>query len=234
MVGLMDAATFSNIEHQSLEFVTFCLRPWMTRWRQSIQRDLISESDRDIFAEHLPDDLLRGDVKGRYEAYKIAIDAGWMHRNEVRERENLNTVDGLDKFLESQNTRPAGSGVEEGQALLPADDDDAVMRAVTDKIATRFANTIGKRADKQAGDPQRFKVWAIGELEKQQARTAFDLRSAGMDEDRARAVAGKMVDHALNWLERDETAEQVIAAWRSVLGAELREITKNGVAHAEH
>ena len=35
-----------------------------------------------------------------------AILAGWMSRNEAREKENMNPMDGLDVFLEPLNTGP--------------------------------------------------------------------------------------------------------------------------------
>ena len=56
--------------------------------------------------EHLVEGLLRGDTATRYEAYGKAIRDGWMSRNEVRERENLNPMPGLDTFLEPLNTGP--------------------------------------------------------------------------------------------------------------------------------
>lgn len=88
-IGHLDKATFSNIEQQSIEFVTDSLRPWLVRWEQTIRRDLIREPGR-FFAEHNADALLRGDTTQRYAAYALAIDRGILSPNEVRERENLN------------------------------------------------------------------------------------------------------------------------------------------------
>ena len=99
-------ATFSNIEQQAIEYVTDTLQPWMVRWEQEIQRKLLSERT-DLFAEHLVDGLLRGDTTSRYNAYRSAVLAGWMSRNEVRVLENLNPVDGLDEFLTPLNTEAA-------------------------------------------------------------------------------------------------------------------------------
>ena len=59
-------------------------------------------------AEHLVDGLLRGDTEARFNAYRSAILAGWMSRNEVREREYLNPKPGLDTFLEPLNTGTVG------------------------------------------------------------------------------------------------------------------------------
>ena len=37
---------FSNIEQQSLEFVKYTLEPWIVRWEQSINRALLSETEK--------------------------------------------------------------------------------------------------------------------------------------------------------------------------------------------
>ncbi len=43
-------------------------------------------------------DLLKGNLKERFEAYKIAIEKGFLSRNEVRFKENMNSVKGLDVY----------------------------------------------------------------------------------------------------------------------------------------
>lgn len=93
LVGDLDRATFSNIEHQSIEFVVHTIRPWLVRWEQAINNKLFTASERAVyFAEHIVDGLLRGDIKSRYDAYSIAINNGWMSPDEVRELENLNPM----------------------------------------------------------------------------------------------------------------------------------------------
>ena len=46
MIGQLDKATFSNIEQQSLEFVVYTLRPWITRLEQAMVRRLLSEEEK--------------------------------------------------------------------------------------------------------------------------------------------------------------------------------------------
>lgn len=104
MLNELDKATFSNIEHQSLEFVMHTIRPWCTRIEQTVTRDLIGPAGaKKYFAEFKLDALLRGDLKSRYEAYAVAVTNGWMNRNEVRRKENLNPAEGLDEFLTPLN-----------------------------------------------------------------------------------------------------------------------------------
>lgn len=100
MLNELENATFSNIEHQALEFVTHTLRPWLIRIEQSANRDLFGPQERgQYFVEFNLNALLRGDIKSRYEAYASGIVNGWLKRNEARAWENLNPEDGLDDFL---------------------------------------------------------------------------------------------------------------------------------------
>lgn len=104
MIGDLEHATFSNIEHQAIAFVVHCLGPWLERFEQSISRDLLLEDERKtLYAEHVVAGLLRGDAKTRAEFYNLGVNGGWLVRNEVRELENLNPIPGLDKPLTPLN-----------------------------------------------------------------------------------------------------------------------------------
>lgn len=110
MIGDLDKATFSNIEHQGIEFVVHSLRPWLVRIEQAANQQLLSPSERGgYFTQHIVDGLLRGDTKSRYEAYTKARQWGWMSANDARDLENLNPVEGGDVYLQPLNMVPAGS-----------------------------------------------------------------------------------------------------------------------------
>jgi hypothetical protein len=103
----LERSTNNNIEQQSLDYVIDSLMAWAVRWEQSIRRDLIVNPSR-YFAQHNLDGLMRADTKSRNEAYSIAIQWGWMTRAEVRERENMNPIDELDKPLLPLNMQVVG------------------------------------------------------------------------------------------------------------------------------
>lgn len=119
MINDLERATFSNIEHQSLEFVKFTLMPWLVQIEQAIKRDLfaISDGKRTHFAEHLVDGLLRGDVASRYQAYAVGRNWGWLSANDVRELENLNPLPGDEgkMYLVPANMMDAGNMQQQGQ-----------------------------------------------------------------------------------------------------------------------
>lgn len=91
LINILDHATFSNIEHQSLDFVVHSLRPWLVRWEQAILRDLIFEDD--IFVEFTVDGLLRGDIQTRTEALSKQFLNGAINQDEWRALENRNPLD---------------------------------------------------------------------------------------------------------------------------------------------
>lgn len=99
-IGILDRATFSNIEEQNIDFVVDTLMPYTVNTQQVIMHSLLLPGERQkVFVEFLLDGLLRGNSKARGEFYKKAITNGWMTRNEVRAAENLNPIDGLDEIL---------------------------------------------------------------------------------------------------------------------------------------
>lgn len=90
----LSKATFSNIEHQALEYVTDSLMPRLVRWEQRLTHELLDETeiDQGYFFEFLVDGLLRGDIKSRYEALNIARNAGVINADEWRALENMNPL----------------------------------------------------------------------------------------------------------------------------------------------
>lgn len=85
-------ATFSNIEQQSIEYVSDALMPWLVRWEQEVRRKLFAPDERDLFAEHLVMGLLRGDQAARSAYYRERFFIGTMSQNDIREKENENPI----------------------------------------------------------------------------------------------------------------------------------------------
>lgn len=93
MIGDLSRSTFSNIEHQSIDFVVHTIRPWLVRWEQAIARSLLNDEERTIyFAKFNCDGLMRGDFQTRMNGYAIARQNGWMSANEIRELEDMNKI----------------------------------------------------------------------------------------------------------------------------------------------
>ena len=100
LLGDLSRSTFSNIEHQDIEFVKHYVRPTVKMYEQEIDRKLLFEDERNkIESKFNLDGLLRGDMSARAEYYQKAVLSGWMSRNEVRQMEYLNPIAGLDEML---------------------------------------------------------------------------------------------------------------------------------------
>lgn len=107
LIGDLLRATFSNIEHQGIEFVTHSLRPWLVRWEQELTLRLVADSDRDTyFYEFLVDALLRGDTLTRSQAQRAWIEMGVYTPNEILEMENRNPYEGGDTHYVPMNWIP--------------------------------------------------------------------------------------------------------------------------------
>lgn len=93
LIGQLDKATFSNIEQQSLEYVTYTLRPWLCRLEQAMTRRLFTDEEKkQYFIKFNVDGLLRGDYQSRMNGYAIGRQNGWMSANDIRELENLDKI----------------------------------------------------------------------------------------------------------------------------------------------
>lgn len=107
MVADLDRATFSNIEHLSQEFVMFTLMPYLARIEDAFNRWMLKPEEwGKIFLRFNFEGLLRADSAGRAMFYSQALQNGWMNRNEVRAKENLNQVEGLDDYTCQTNLTP--------------------------------------------------------------------------------------------------------------------------------
>lgn len=163
-------STNNNIQSQGVDYVVDCLLAWAVRWEQAIWRDLIV--DKTYFAKILLDGLLRGDNEARSRAFALAIMWGWMTRNEVRAREDLNPIDGLDDPLTPINmtTNPDGSAATVGyapQAQLgdgkPLDGEGATLTRLfasdaASRAVRRETAAIAKLAERVDGDHAAFRV----------------------------------------------------------------------------
>jgi HK97 family phage portal protein len=103
LVGDLTRSSFSNIEQQSLDFVTNGLMPWLRRIELAVGRDLIT--DDTLFAEFDTRGSLRADAAGRGAYYNTLWNLGVLSVNEIRALENLNPVDGGDvRFVQLNMT----------------------------------------------------------------------------------------------------------------------------------
>lgn len=109
MVGHGGAASNwgTGIEQQLIGFLTFTLRPWLTRIEQALDKSLLPAADRArFFSKFSIEGLLRSDSAARAAFYSSASQNGWMTRNEIRALEDWPRKDGGDELTAQTNLAP--------------------------------------------------------------------------------------------------------------------------------
>lgn len=93
LVAELDRATHSNVEQEQLAFVAHCLLPWAKRFEAEVNIKLFGRNQAGRQQVKLNfGALLRGDLKSRYEAYKIGREGGWLNADDIRELEDRNPL----------------------------------------------------------------------------------------------------------------------------------------------
>ena len=114
-----------HISNNFDEFIKNAIMPIATAFATALNRDFLLEKEKNSYY-FAPDtkELLKGSLRERYEAYRIAITTGFKTRNEVRYMEDDDAIEGLDMIT-------LGLG-------------EVLLNAETGEIYTPNTNTITK------------------------------------------------------------------------------------------
>ena len=75
----------------------FAIYPIVKALETALNRDMLLEKEKGkYFFEVDVKEIIRANVKERYECYRIAKECGFMTKNEMRQGENMNELEGLD------------------------------------------------------------------------------------------------------------------------------------------
>lgn len=152
----------TGIEQQELGYLSHTLRPWLKRIEQGAMKDLLLESERrEIVIEHLVEDFLRTDINARMNAYVQAITNGIMTRNEARERENLNPIEGLDRMLMPLNMTTVDAEPKPAPAAKRAFDLRRILMDAMERVVRREVKELvdASRRWLEKDKPERFQSW---------------------------------------------------------------------------
>lgn len=110
MINDLERATFSNIEQQSIEFVTYSLMSHLVGWQQAIARDLLNPKSFNTHgAVFIVNALLRGSFLEQQNALAVQRQNGAISTNDWRRLNEMNTIseaDGGDLYLVNGNMMP--------------------------------------------------------------------------------------------------------------------------------
>lgn len=129
LAGVLDRATFSNIEHQDLEYMKYSMSPHIKNFRQEFDYKTLQTIELGRVYTHVNfNGLLRADTKTRAEYYRTFIQNGLMCQDEARALEDLNPIEGGagQRYWIQQNMMPLDKAEEilasKGRAPALADE----------------------------------------------------------------------------------------------------------------
>ena len=100
-------ATFSNIEHQSIEYVQDCLMPWGAKIENEFERKLLTTAQLPSWYYSIDySEILRGDSQSQAEYVSKLVTNGIFTPNEGRKYMFQNPIDGGDVTLVPLNLLP--------------------------------------------------------------------------------------------------------------------------------
>lgn len=99
LIGHTDKASSwaSSLDSTNMGFLTYCIRPMLVRYEQTIARKLLKPGERSKYSPKFSvEGLLRTDSSARAAFYSQMLQNGVFTRNHVRQLENLPPVEGGD------------------------------------------------------------------------------------------------------------------------------------------
>lgn len=86
-----------HIEKEFYETFKLAIYPIVKAFETALNRDLLLEREKKTyFFQFDVKEIIKSNIKERYEAYKLAKESGFMTLNEIRKAENMEYIEGLD------------------------------------------------------------------------------------------------------------------------------------------
>jgi HK97 family phage portal protein len=117
-------SSFSNIEQEQQSFYTDSILPWLVRFEQNFNSQLLSASDKEysgrgrLYFKHSVEGLLRGDSAARAALYTALFNVGALSPNDIRELEDEDPIPGGDEYFVPLNMVPLSMVKEEFKKKL--------------------------------------------------------------------------------------------------------------------
>jgi HK97 family phage portal protein len=234
MIGDLTKSSYSSVEQQGLDFVTFTLVPWLRRWEGAARRDLILDDDN-YFAEFDVRGLLRGDNAGRAQYFRELWNLGVLSVNEIRASEGLNPIEHGDKrfvqvnmaLLESFVAQPPEPPAAEDPAqpaaeedIMPAPEDEPVD-AARSAAGVLFKQTLRKLAAiesdgirERRNKPAKLAAWLEAHEKRMRTELCDAAQAAGLHIDEfATAWMSQTRDLLLECHRSGRPYEEVLGTW---------------------
>lgn len=123
-IGDLERATFSNIEHQGIEWATDGVSPYTGRIAAAINADPMLRGPDDSRMVFNLAGLFRGDIKSMYAAFAVGRQWGWLSVDDIRAMLDMNPLPEAagEVYLQPLNMVAAGQLTTDPASLMPAPD----------------------------------------------------------------------------------------------------------------
>ena len=155
MVGILDHATFSNIEEQHKNLYQDTLGPWLEMIQQEIGLQLVPDFDDSgkVYVEFNLAEKMKGSFEEQAGSLQTSVGAPWLTRNEARARMNLPQIDGGDDLVVPLNVLTGGQASPTDSGTQNETPKSAPMDPVAREL-TKARRVVAKAAT----DAQRRKI----------------------------------------------------------------------------
>lgn len=121
--------SFASLEQENQSYIDDGLDSWFCNWEAELWDKLLTEEEKENdthIIEFNRNALARANMEARSSFYSSALQNGWMNRDEVRARENMNPIPGGEgeKFFEPKNMDLTGEEDEDDEEETPPEPDD--------------------------------------------------------------------------------------------------------------
>jgi HK97 family phage portal protein len=117
-------SSFSNIEAEQISFLTDSILPWLVRLEQNYKMQLLTavEKKQGLYFKHTVEGLLRASTKERALFYRTMWMMGAISQNEIREKEDMDPIEGGDEYFVPLNMVPLSRALQEPEPEAEAED----------------------------------------------------------------------------------------------------------------
>jgi hypothetical protein len=157
-------------------YLTFkeAIYPIIKAFTTALNKDLLLEKEKNkMFFEFDVKEILKANVKERYEAYQIAKETGWITLNEIRRQENMNRIEGLDVInvglgavlydtnthqFYTPNTDTTANITDQPETTPENITDEAIQKVLLDKVLDTEFEQDGNSSDRKLREDLEEKI----------------------------------------------------------------------------
>jgi len=177
--------SYNSLESENQAYLDSSLDPWLVTWETECRAKLltVSQQQRDThFVEFNRNALVRANMEARGAYYNLAIQGGWMSRDEIRGRENLNPIpgEGGSTFMVPLNMGPASVAPvadQEGEDLGAREALGVILKDTLQRMAKRICT----RHERAAKKPAELDAWFAGGIIDESRAVVLDALTPALD-----------------------------------------------------